>query len=208
MQQDPLLDAHIRSQRYWNVDGLTDIATGTWVLLMALCLYAISQTPRGSAGRLIAVLVFAFVLPLVLFFTGRVVVAVRRRFTYRRTGFVEYRPLDRRAWLAGLALVAVLAVLLLALMFSGLNWAATLFVLQGAVPGACSIYFGRLVGLARFQVIGLIYIAAGITVALVDPGLHEGMTIFWGSMGAVHVLAGLVTLWRYLRLNPTIAEAR
>ncbi len=208
MQQDPLVDAQIRAQRYWNVDGLTDIATGTWVLLMALCLYAISHTPRGSAGRLTAVLVFAFVLPVVLFFTGRLVVAVRRRFTYRRTGFVEYRHLDRRAWLAGAALAAVLAVLLLALSVSGMDWAATLFVLQGAVPGACSIYFGRLVGLGRFQVIGLVYIVAGVTVALVDPGLDEGMTIFWGGMGAVHVLAGLVTLWRYLRLDPTIAEAR
>jgi hypothetical protein len=206
-QQDPLLDAQIRSQRYWNVDGLTDIATGTWVLLAALCMHAISHTPRGSAGRLIAVLVFAFVLPLVLFFTGRVV-AVRRRFTYRRTGFVEYRHLDRRAWMAGVALAAVLALLLLTLIVSGMDWAPTLFVLQGAVPGACSIYFGRLVGLARFQAIGLVYIVAGLTVALVDPGLNEGMTIFWGSMGAVHVLAGIVTLWRYLRLNPTIAEAQ
>ncbi len=208
MQQDPLVDAQIRSARYWNVDGLSDIATGTWVLLIALCLYAISHTPRGSAGRLIAVLVFAFVLPLVLFFSGRLVVAIRRRFTYRRTGFVEYRRLDRRAWMAGVALAAVLALLLLALFVSGMDWAATLFVLQGAVPGAGSIYFGRLVGLARFQVIGFVYIVAGITVALVDPGLNEGMTIFWGSMGAVHVLAGIVTLWRYLRLNPTIAEAR
>jgi hypothetical protein len=208
MHQDPLLDAHIRSQRYWNVDGLTDIATGTWVLLVALCLYGISHTQRGTPGRVVLVLVFAFGLPTVLLLSGRLIVAIRRRFTYQRTGFVEYRRLDRRAWIAGIALAAVLALLLVGLMRSGANWMTTLFVLQGVVPGACAIYFGRLVRLTRFQVYGLLYILAGIAVALVAPGLEEGMTAFWATMGAVHLLAGALTLWRYLRLHPTMAEAQ
>lgn len=208
MQQDPLLDAHIRTERYWNVDGLSEIAMGIWVLLFALCHYGISQTASGSLGRVVLVLVFAVGLPAALVLSGPLLVAVRRRFTYRRTGFVAHRQVDRRSWIAGAALAVSLALVLLILMAVDANWVAGLFVLQGLIPGALMIYFGRLVRLLRFQLIGVIYMVFGIGVALAEPGLSQGMTIFWAGIGAVNLLSGGVTFWRYVRLHPHVAEAQ
>ncbi len=209
MQQDPLVDAQIRSARYWNVDGLSEIAQGIWVLLIALCLYGMAHTSRGSLGRVISVLVFAFGLPAALFLSRRVLVAVRRRFTYRRTGFVEYRP-DRRALVfgAGLAIAGAIVLLLLILMARGMNWIPYLFVLQGLVPGVLTIYLGRLLGLIRFQVTGAVYIVLGAAVALAAPGLTEGMMAFWSGIGVLYLLSGGLTFWRYTRLHPNVAEAR
>jgi len=206
-RQDSLVDAHLRVARYWNVDGLADIAVGMWVIAVALGEYAIAQTPRGSTGRLIAVLAFAFGLPTALFFSNRLVVAIRRRFTYRRTGFVTYRR-DRRVWAVGAAVAVVVALALLMLVATGANWAVYLFALQGLVPGGALIYTGRLIGLARFQVVGAIYASAGVAVAVVNPDLVRGLIVFWTAMGAVHLLAGVITLWQYVRLHPSVAEAQ
>jgi hypothetical protein len=205
--QDPLLDAHIRAARYWNVDGLTDIAVGVWVLLVALCQYGIARTARGSTGRTLVVLVFAFGLPAALLCSNRLIIAVRRRFTYRRTGFITYRR-DRRAWALGVALAVAVGLALVVLMATGANWAVYLFALQGLVPGAALIYLGRVVRLVRFQAVGVIYVVTGIAVALADPGLMPGMIFFWTTMGFVHLLGGLVTLWQYVRLHPHLAEAQ
>ncbi len=180
---------------------------GIWVLLVSLLLYGIRQTPRGSLGRVIVVLLFSVGLPAALLLSGRLLVAIRRRFTYRRTGFIAHRE-DRRSWMFGAALALAIALLLVGLMATGVHWVAYLFVLQGLVPGGLMIYFGRLVRLIRFQVIGVVYAALGVSVAVAGPGLTEGMIVFWAGMGAVHLFAGGVTLWRYVRLHPNVAEAQ
>lgn len=204
--QDPLLDAQIRSARYWNVDGLNEIAIGLQVLLVPFSLYGVAHTSRGSLGRLAAVLVVAAGLPAAIFLSGRAVIAVRRRFTYRRTGFVEYRR-DGRPWAFGVGLALALLVLFLGLKSATANWVIWLFALQGVVPGGLTLYFGRLVRLVRLQVIGVVCAVFGIAIALAAPGLVQGMAIFWSGMGAVYLLSGGVTFWRYVREHPALAEA-
>jgi hypothetical protein len=205
--QDPLLDAHIRNARYWNVDGLTEIAIGLQVLLVPLHLYGVTQTSRGSLGRVLAVLVLVVGLPAAMFLSGRVVVAVRRRFTYPRTGFVEYRQ-DRRPWVFGIGLALALLLVLLALRSTTANWVAWLFVFHGVVPGALTVYFGRLVRLVRLQVVGAIWAVWGLAIALAGLGVVQGMTIFWLGISALYLLSGSMTLWRYVRAHPVPAEAQ
>lgn len=204
---DPLRDAHIRSARYWNVDGLSEIAIGLQVLLVPLYLYGVTHTSRGSFGRIVVVLALVLGLPAASFFSGRIVIAVRRRLTYPRTGFVEYRR-DARPWAFGLGLAVLLLVLLLGLRSATANWVAWLFVLQGVVPGVLTMYFGRLVRLVRLQAIGAICAVFGLVIALVDPGLVPGMTTFWSAIGALYLLSGGVTFWRYVREHPVAAEAQ
>jgi hypothetical protein len=205
--QDPLLDAHIRNARYWNVDGLSEIAIGLQVLLVPLYLYGVTQTSRGSLGRVLAVLVLVVGLPAAMFLSGRVVVAIRRRFTYPRTGFVEYRR-DGRPPAFGLGLALALLVLFLVVKSTTANWVAWLFVFQGVVPGALTFYFGHLVRLARLQVVGALCAVFGVAVALAGAGLVQGMTTFWLGFGALYLLSGGVTFWRYVRAHPVPAEAQ
>lgn len=208
MHQDPLLDAHIRAQRYWNVDGLSEIAIGLVALLVSACVYWTVQTARGSLARVLIVLAFAVGVPALMLVSGRVLVAIRRRFTYPRTGFVAYQRSPRPVWLAGGAIAVALTLVILPLRAGGTDWVTYLLVLQGVVPGALTLYFGRLVGLLRFQVIGVCYALWGVAVAMAGPGLDQGMIVFWAGIGAVFLLSGGLTFWRYVRLNPRAAQAQ
>jgi hypothetical protein len=203
---DPVLDAQRRSARYWNVDGLSELAVGLQVLLVPLFLYGVAGTSRGSAGRVAVVLGLAAGLPLAAFLSSRVIIAIRKRFTYPRTGFVAYRPATAQPWVFGTALAVGLLVLFLALRGLTANWVAWLFVVQGIVPGSLLVYFGRLVGLPRFEAIGAIYAVVGVALAVANPGLIRGMTIFWAAMGLVFILSGTWTLLRYYRAHPHAAE--
>lgn len=203
---DPVLDAHRRSARYWNVDGLSELAVGLQVLLVPLFLYGVAETSRGSAGRVAVVLALAAGLPLATLFSRRVVIAIRKRFTYPRTGFVAYRPAQPQAWVFGAALAVGLLALFLALRGLTANWVAWLFVVQGMVPGSLLVYFGRLVGLPRFEAIGALHAALGVALAVANPGLIRGMMIFWAAMGLVFILSGTWTLLRYYRAHPHAAE--
>jgi hypothetical protein len=134
-------------------------------------------------------------------------VAVRRRFTYPRTGFVEYRQ-DRRPWGVGIGLALALVVVLLALRSTTANWVAWLFVFQGVVPGALTFYFGHLVRFARLQVVGALCAAFGVAIAVAGFGPAPGMMLFWSGIGALYLLSGGVTFWRYVRAHPVPAEAQ
>lgn len=207
MQQDPLVDAQIRSARYWNVDGLSEIAIGLQVLLVPLFLYGVAHTSRGSAGRVFVVLAFALGLPAAMFLSRRVLIAIRRRTTYPRTGFVAYRR-QRSPWGFGVALSVALLVLFLVLKSTSPNWVTYLFLVQGLVPGALTMYFGRVVRVIRFQVIGALYAVFGVAVALAAPGLTLGMALFWSGVGALYLISGGMTYWRYVRLHPYAAAAQ
>ena len=203
---DPVLDAQRRSARYWNVDGLSELAVGLQVLLVPLFLYGVAETSRGSAGRVAVVLALAAGLPLAALFSRRIVIAIRKRFTYPRTGFVTYRPAPAQAWLLGVALAVGLVALFLVLRGLTANWVAWLFVVQGIVPGSLLVYFGRVVGLPRFEAIGVIQALLGVALAVATPGLTRGMMIYWTVMGLVFILSGTWTLLRYYRAHPHAAE--
>jgi hypothetical protein len=207
MQPDPLLDAQIRGARYWNVDGLTEVAIGIQVLLVPACLYGIARTARGSAGRVTVVLALALGLPALMFLSGHLLTAVRRRFTYRRTGFVAYRR-DRRPWAFGLALAGALVLLLLISRAANANWVMYLFVIQAVIPGALTVYLGRLLHLIRLQVLGAAYAIFGVAIALAGLDLTRGMMLFWSGVGAMYLLSGGITFWRYVRRHPAVAEAQ
>lgn len=207
MQQDPLVDAQIRSARYWNVDGLTEIAVGLQALLVPLSLYGVAHTSRGSAGRVMAVLALPLGLAAAALLSRRVIVTIRRRTTYPRTGYVVYRH-QRSPWVFGVALSLALLLLFVALRTSTTNWVTYLFVLQGLVPGALTMYFGRIVGLIRFQVLGAAFALFGVAVALAEPALTQGMAVFWSGIGALYLASGALTFWRYMRMHPTAVEAQ
>ena len=205
---DPLLDARIRAARYWNIDGLAEAAIGLQVLIVPLFLYGLPRTARGSAGRTALVLAFAAGMPAASFFSRYLIQAIRRRTTYPRTGFVAYgtdgRPLATAAGF-GLALILLPAFLILRSLTT--DWVVWLFALQGLLPGGCLIYLGHVVRLIRLQVLGALFAAFGIAVAVAGPGLERGMTIFWAGIGALFLVSGGLTFWRYIHRHPKAAEA-
>jgi hypothetical protein len=208
MDDDPLRDARIRMARYWNIDGLAEAAIGLQVLIVPLFLYGLPRTARGSAGRTALVLAFAAGMPAASFLFRHLIQAIRRRTTYPRTGFVAYGS-DGKPWAtaAGLGLALILLPALLILRSLTTNWVVWLFALQGLLPAASLIYLGHLVKLVRLQVLGALFAAFGIAVAAADPGLEQGMTIFWAGIGAIFLVSGGLTFWQYVRRHPKAGEA-
>ena len=205
---DPLLDARIRMARYWNVDGLAEAAIGLQVLIVPLFLYGLPRTARGSPARTALVLAFAAGMPAASFLSRRLIQAIRRRTTYPRTGFVAYGA-DGRRWAtaAGFALALILVPAFLILRSLTTNWVVWLFALQGLLPGASLIYLGHVVRLVRLQILGALFAAFGIALAVAGPGLEQGMTIFWAGIGALFLISGGLTYLQYIRRHPKATEA-
>src|SRR5690242_655678 len=110
---DPMREAERRLQRYWNVDGLHEIAITVMLALTSLWTWAsdLSELPRAWKSA------FSATVPLLLcggiFVEGWAIKAIRRRLTYPRAGFVEFRKPTRikrvRAVLLGSFVAAAIA---------------------------------------------------------------------------------------------------
>jgi len=133
--------------------------------------------------------------------SGRpVIVAIRRRLTYPRTGYVALRRRPTDAGGIALTLVAVAAIaVLIATKGDG---SAGVYAATGLISGVINIHFARSMGLARFYFLGFVSIATGAALALADPRVPLGMSLLWGTVGVSCLITGGTTLRRYRRANP------
>jgi hypothetical protein len=206
VMNDPLTRAEARVQRYWNVDGLHEIAAALLFALTAVWVWAtdLSSLPRAWKGA------FSITFPVMLWAgiwaEGRVVGAIRRRLTIPRAGFVAFRkpPRRKQAIVAGAAFLVAAAIAVLIVRDSGslLRWGIA-FAGLGVATFLGSI--GWRTGLVRFFLVGFLMLAAGIAIPLSGMDLSRGMMLYWLIAGGTFLISGGVTLWRFLHapLAPT-----
>ncbi len=187
-----------RSRRYWYDDGLGEIAIG--VVLMAVGALLLTE-----AFRLIPPGISALALPVVViggwWLAGLAVRAAKNRITYPRTGYVRYpRPARRPRRLViavGVgAAFAALAVVLALLAPASLAWLPTS---DGVLVGAFFVYMAYSAGLARFYLLGLVSVIAGLSTSLSGLGDSMGSGVYFAATGAAIALSGVVVLALYLR---------
>src|SRR3954469_21497796 len=110
---DPLREAEAHLQRYWNVDGLHEIAVALIFGLTGLWVWAtdVSTLPHAWKGA------FSMTFPLLIlggmWAEGKAIQALRGRLTYPKVGYVELRKPPRWRLIAAGAVAAVLAALLI-----------------------------------------------------------------------------------------------
>lgn len=200
MTNDPIQETIQRTNRYWYVDGLAEMGTGTLLALYGLFVLVASRIPAGWAAALLN----GIGQP--LFFIGGTIlmgVIVRRlkeRVTYPRTGYVAYRRRPRRAARAlvmGLVFGATFSILSIVLISSLRdNWIPA-FV--GLALGATQAWMAYSLGVRRFYLLAACTILMGLGLAFLTLPADMPLVVFFVGIGLCAILSGTWALLHYLR---------
>jgi hypothetical protein len=216
---DPINRSQLRVIQYQNVDGSYDLTFGGLFLLMAVCFQVFAVFPGFGST-------FSFLLIMGVFVGGgylfdRLARLLKERITFRRTGYIVYktepRPLKRSTRLViyiGVPLLIVTMWILLFLNRAKLPAQNQDYALS-LMPGFTGILFAGLYAIIGWKIAWRRYfLIAGVALAVglgLIPGnlpVYTGMTVLFGMMGLTLLMAGGITLWSYLRLNPESEEAK
>jgi hypothetical protein len=179
-------------------DGLVDIIFGAYFLILGLLL------PVGAVGPFV-VLFIVFFVPLLQ--------ALKKRFTYPRTGYVELRQGDPGPlpWLVlgslVLGLVALVAVLIaVGVIAQPAQWYRWMPIFFGIWLAGILLGLGLSVRLVRYYVVAGVALVGGPTFALLPlAGKLENIGLFFAAVGAVILVWGLLAFVRFLRKYPRLA---
>jgi hypothetical protein len=196
---DPLRQAEDRLQRYWNIDGLHEIGVALILALTALWVWAsdLSDLPRAWKGAFSAT--FPILLCGGIAVEGVIVKAIRRRLTYPRAGFAEFRKPPRskqvRTALIGLAVAAAIASGAL-VRLDLRRWSLALI---GLGMAALQWQIGSRANLIRFRAVATLVVAVGIAISVANWPFEIGIVVYFAVAAAAFLISGGVTLWRFLR---------
>lgn len=182
-----------RTQAYYYVDGLPEIAVGLLLLAAGGLLQLWHDVQEG--GWLGGLLAAGAILLLVAggYAARQLVQSLKERFTYPRTGYAALRnevdPKSQRLWL-----VALFAVAIFALLFPR---AEELPLGIGVFFGAMLAYLGHRGQLRRFYYLAAGAIVAGIAAALWLDEIAGTAALFVGT-GILMLISGTIVFLRYL----------
>ena len=205
MTTDPLQNAQKRAFQYWYVDGTFEFSFGGLCLLLAAYFYAQALLAESWLSSLMIVF---FLLTMIggAFVINRLVMALKERITFPRTGYISFpRKTASNRWgrlllIAGIsAIVSAGMVLLLSNRPVGFDWTVTA---SGLLFGAVVIYLGFRTGAGRFFIHAALSIGLGIAFGVANLPENIGLTAFDGLWGLGMRLVGGLSLWQYLRHNP------
>jgi len=210
---DPLFEARIRAQRFWYRDGLSEIVFGVIILLQGGWLFFNRLVNSKSSWYLPGALIYILLLAAFSMSVARITAAIRERFTYSRSGYVDYDESVRKRWIRARIVWAVLAIVtcMMFLRYAGRegwdldHWIQWLPAIGGLTVGAVSVYVWVRQGLPRFLALGVLSIILGVAVSIEYP-LKLAMAIFLAGIGCAWICSGGVTLWNYVRTTPPSAD--
>lgn len=180
-------------------DGLSDVLLGVFFLFLGLAL------PGGSVAP------FA-VFPILFF--APALQALKKRFVYPRTGYVELRKGDPRplpqfilgSLVLGLALFVAL-LLSLDILAKPVQWYRWMPILFGVWLAGIFLGLALRVRLARYAVVaGVALIGGPVFSFLPLEGKLEPLGLFLAMVGAVLLAWGAATFLSFLRRHPALVE--
>jgi hypothetical protein len=179
-------------------DGLADMLIGAYLLFWGLAL------PAGTVAPFIV---------LFLFFAPALQ-ALKKRFVYPRTGYVELRQGDPQPlpqFILGsliLGLVALVAVLIAAGVIAQPDrWYRWMPIMFGIWLTGIFLGLALRVRLARYHVMAGVALIGGPASALLSlPGKLDNLGLFLASVGAVLLGWGMVALLVFVRRHPIQVE--
>jgi len=185
------------------------IAGGMFLLLG---LYFSAQQYFGDRSVVGAILQSGFVVFLIgaVFFARRLINLLKVRFTYPRTGYVEYPTTEknavrRRIFAAAIAMtIAIFSIVITRRMDAIDATVAVTGILVSIILLVKQEWFS---GVLRIYILSAASLILGITLSI--SGLPGGYNLgaFYGLMGTAFAISGGLTLRRYLKENPLPADA-
>lgn len=206
--QTEMKEVEQRIKGYWYRDGFGEMAGGLVFLILG-GYFALSEALGDSVWGGILQAGLIIVLIGLMYVGRRLVSALKSRFVYPRTGFVEYRVEEdkrhARKLLAGVVAAVMAAGFVLVVRLSSVeNLTAALTGLAG---GVILIFFRtKAVGLARFTLMGIISIGLGLVLAFSEIAMDYALGLYYGLMALVFFISGALVLNKYLRDNPRPAK--
>jgi hypothetical protein len=194
-----------RPQRYWDVDGFPELVMGLlWMLWGAAWLVG-ESVPRGWQGSIYWMLV-----PALLVLSGvaavRAIKLLKARYTFPRTGYVEWNEPSRtsRVTAAAVAMVTAMVVVVLVIRAdarSAQNAPMVLSVILSLAFVVASIrqrapHLLALAGVA---------IALGLAFGAIDRG-WQSVNWMFVALGAASAALGAVRLALFVRRHPLPSE--
>ncbi len=202
---DSIRDAGQRARSYWFEDGTVDIAVALVFLLLGALFAVEALLPADSGLRGLS----AIGLPIVTiggyFLAGWVVRHLKDRFTHPRTGVVVFSQPERSSRRASAA-VALLTGFVVAFAITRADIESWIPAFQGGFIGLFLLYMARRAGLGRYSFVATCSIALGVTISFLGLPSVPGTALYFGGLGAILLLVGLVTLRGYLAAAPEPAE--
>jgi hypothetical protein len=179
-------------------DGLADMLIGAYLLILGLAL------PAGRAAPFIV---------LILFFAP-VLQALKKRFVYPRTGYVELRQGDPQPlpWFTLGSLILGLIVLVILFLSMGIiaqpaRWYRWMPITFGIWLTGTFLGLALRIRLARYYVVaGVAAIGGPIFALLPLEGKLEPIGLFMATVGAVLLVWGAAVFLRFLRRYPVQVE--
>jgi hypothetical protein len=210
MSTDPIQNAQKRAFQYWYVDGTFEFSFGSISLLLAAYFYAQRLWAEAWFGSLLTAMFI-----LILFGGGwlvrRLVMSMKERITFPRTGYITFRrEKSSKRLTKGLLLGLAAAITSSTMTFLLLNrppsfdWTTAATGLMFCIVIA---YLGVRTSLARFFINAVVSLAAGVALGFANLSEGLGLTSFYGILGLALLVVGGLSLWQYLRQNPAPAEA-
>ncbi len=196
-----------RTQRYWYVDGLAEMAGGGILLLLGLFFAVVRWIPNVQFRSVL----LAFGQPVLIlagvYGAGKLVAHLKERITYPRTGYVAYkRNRGGRRALAFIAAAAVTAIVVVMVAltqnFLGENW---LPIISATLVALFTLYLAYQFGLKRFYVLSGFTFLLGLATAWLAVSDELSSTFFFSTLGCMWILSGAWTLRQYLvKTSPLI----
>ncbi len=195
---DPFQQAEKQALRYWYVDGLSEIAAGLILLVIALYYLLLAWLPLDASAGWLATVGQLVVLAVLVVLARLVVQALKERITYPRTGYIALRHggLPRRA------IVAALAVMFAAVFALAVGLSKNAFVRHWLVPPFPALFvafMGYTYGLRRFYLMAIYTLLISIASTFLGLGSIFDSAAFLAAFGMGWVVTGAFGLARYLR---------
>jgi hypothetical protein len=202
-----LSDAEQRVKRYWYVDGFGELMGGGLFLLLGL--YFSAQQYFGDQSLVGIILQSSFALILIggTVIARKLIHALKLRYTYPRTGYVEYEKksgIQRRTLAMAVAVVIAMVSVIIARRLDSID--AMVAITGVLVAIILVVKQGWSARVGRFYILSFLALVLGITLSISGLGRGYNLGAFYGLMGTAFVVSGAITLARYLRENPLPSE--
>ena len=198
----PDLDAlTARSQRYWNADGLPELIMGVlWMIWGSAWLFgqSLPHDWRWNA--------YWSATPVFLAGSGSLAVwAIKRlkaRYTFPRTGYVEWHEPTRSARLAAAAVAAVsAAVLAIAVLRNDGSRGTFAAPILGVILSLAFVVASLRQRAPHFLALAAVAVALGVALGAIGGGWSSTNWLFVG-LGAAAAVLGAVRFTRFVKQHP------
>lgn len=197
-----------RTQTYWYSDGLAEI--GLAFISLVLSMYLYGQVTLAPGSLLYRILDVAFLL--ILLGTGvltrKVILRLKARLTYPRTGYVSYRAPNTIHRLGSALLALLISFVLVALFSSSENIETYMPAVSGILIGIASAYFAYRYGPLRFYLLAALSALLGTGLSLSGAGDIYGLSLYYGFMGLGLLVSGLMVLRDYLLKTQPVEDSK